>query len=91
MILIVLGTNIFLIMTHRFDEIKPSHHISKKEVQEMIDLAIKQHNYNASIISMILGSIVLALFLDGLLRLLGIIPPFMGLNVSIIQGIIDKI
>ena len=78
-------------MTHRFDEIKPSHHISKKEVQEMIDLAIKQHNYNASIISMILGTIVLALFLDGLLRLLGIIPPFMGLNVSIIQEIIDKI
>ena len=78
-------------MTHRFDEIKPSHHISKKEVQEMIDLAIKQHNYNASIISMILGTIVLALFLDGLLRLLGIIPPFMGLNVSIIQDIIDII
>tara|TARA_X000001036_G_scaffold196395_1_gene185056 strand:- start:37 stop:282 length:246 start_codon:yes stop_codon:yes gene_type:complete len=78
-------------MTHRFDEIKPSHHISKEEVQEMIDLAIKQHNYNASIISMILGTIVLALFLDGLLRLLGIIPPFMGLNVSIIQDIIDII
>jgi len=78
-------------MTHRFDEIKPSHHISKKEVQEMIDHAIKQHNYNASIISMILGTIVLALFLDGLLRLLGIIPPFMGLNVSIIQEIIDII
>ena len=78
-------------MTHRFDEIKPSHHISKKEVQEMIDLAIKQHNYNASIISMILGTIVLALFLDGLLRLLGIIPPFMHIDVNILDRIADRV
>ena len=42
-------------------------------------------------LGLVLVLIVLALFLDGLLRLLGIIPPFMGLNVSIIQEIIDKI
>ena len=60
-------------------------------MQEMIDAAIKQHNHTASIISAILGTIVLALFLDGLLRLLGIVPPFMGIDISIIKGIVEKI
>ena len=78
-------------MTHRFDEIKPSHTISKHEVEVMIAAAIKQHNHNASIISMILGTIVLALFLDGLLRLLGIVPPFMGIDIDIIKGIVERI
>jgi len=78
-------------MTHRFDEIKPSHTISKHEVEVMIAAAIKQHNHNASIISMILGTIVLALFLDGLLRLLGIVPPFMGIDIDIIKGIVEKL
>ena len=78
-------------MTHRFDEIKPSHTISKYEVEVMIAAAIKQHNHNASIISMILGTIVLALFLDGLLRLLGIVPPFMGIDIDIIKGIVEKL
>ena len=78
-------------MTHRFDEIKPSHTISKHEVEVMIAAAIKQHNHNASIISMILGTIVLALFLDGLLRLLGIVPPFLGIDIEIIKGIVERI
>ena len=78
-------------MTHRFDEIKPSHTVSKHEVEVMIAAAIKQHNHNASIISMILGSIVLALFLDGLLRLLGIVPPFLGIDIDIIKGIVESI
>lgn len=78
-------------MTHRFDEIKPSHTISKHEVEVMIAAAIKQHNHNASIISMILGTIVLALFLDGLLRLLGIVPPFLGIDIDIIKGIVEKL
>ena len=78
-------------MTHRFDEIKPSHTISKHEVEVMIAAAIKQHNHNASIISMILGTIVLALFLDGLLRLLGIVPPFLGIDIDIIKGIVESI
>ena len=67
------------------------HYPTKDEVQEMIDAAIKQHNHTASIISAILGTIVLALFLDGLLRLLGIVPPFMGIDISIIKGIVEKI
>ena len=40
---------------------------------------------------MILGLICLALFDDGLLRILGIIPPFMDLDVNVIDDIIDKV
>jgi len=49
--------------------------VSRFEVQEMIDAAIRQHNRNASIISMCVGWVVLALFAEGLLRLIGVIPP----------------
>jgi len=49
--------------------------ITRSEVQEMIDAAIRQHNRNASIISMCVGWVVLALFAEGLLRLVGVIPP----------------
>lgn len=49
--------------------------ISRSEVQEMIDAAIRRHNRNASIISMCVGWVVLALFAEGLLRLVGVIPP----------------
>jgi len=49
--------------------------VSRSEVQEMIDAAIRQHNRNASIISMCVGWVVLALFAEGLLRLIGVIPP----------------
>ena len=49
--------------------------ITRSEVQEMIDDAIRKHNRNASIISMCVGWIVLALFAEGLLRLIGVIPP----------------
>jgi hypothetical protein len=45
------------------------------EVQEMIDVAIRRHNRNASIISMCVGWVILALFAEGLLRLIGVIPP----------------
>jgi VIT1/CCC1 family predicted Fe2+/Mn2+ transporter len=51
--------------------------ISRSEVQEMIDAAIRQHNRNASIISMCVGWVVLALFAEGLLRLIGVIPPLL--------------
>ena len=71
-------------MSHRLDEIKPPHHITKQEVQEMIDAAIRKHNRNASIISMCVGWVVLALFAEGLLRLIGVIPPiFPWLNLTI--------
>ena len=62
-------------MSHRIDEIKPPHYVTKEECQEMIDDAIRKHNRNASIISMCVGWVVLALFSEGLLRLIGVIPP----------------
>ena len=42
----------------------------------MIDDAIRRHNRNASIISMCVGWVVLALA-EGLLRLIGVIPPLL--------------
>ena len=59
-------------MMHEHEEF-----ITRSEVQEMIDAAIRQHNRNASIISMCVGWVVLALFAEGLLRLIGVIPPLM--------------
>jgi len=58
--------------------------ISRTEVQEMIDAAIRRHNRNASIISMCVGWVVLALFAEGLLRLVGAIPPILPwLNITL--------
>lgn len=51
---------------------------TRSEVQEMIDDAIRKHNRNASIISMCVGWAVLALFAEGLLRLIGVIPPLIS-------------
>ena len=75
---------------------------TKKEVDDMIAAALEEaraideksmadHNFKATIISMILGFICLALFLDGLLRILGIIPPFMDLDVNVIDDITEKV
>ena len=49
-------------------------YVTRSEVQGMIDDAIRRHNRNASIISMCVGWVVLALFAEGLLRLIGVIP-----------------
>ena len=58
--------------------------ITRSEAQEMIDAAIRRHNRNASIISMCVGWVVLALFAEGLLRLIGVIPPlFPWLNITL--------
>ena len=83
---------------------------SKEEVDALIADAVKEavaeasrideesmakHNRDATVISMILGFTTLALFVDGLLRMLGIIPPFMDLDVNILDkietDIIDRI
>ena len=83
---------------------------TKEEVDVLIENAVKEaveeavkideasmakHNRDATVISMILGFTTLALFVDGLLRMLGIIPPFMDLDVNILDkietDIIDKI
>jgi len=52
-------------------------YVTRTEVKEMIDAAIRRHNRNASIISMCVGWVVLALFAEGLLRLVGVIPPLL--------------
>ena len=83
---------------------------SKAEVDVLIDAAVEKavaearrideesmakHNRDATVISMILGFTTLALFVDGLLRMLGIISPFMDLEVNILDkietDIIDKV
>ena len=83
---------------------------SKEEVDALIADAVKEavaeatrideesmakHNRDATVISMILAFTTLALFVDGLLRMLGIIPPFMDLDVNILDkietDIIDKV
>ena len=83
---------------------------TKEEVKILLEAAVKEavdearridnesmskHNREATVISMILGFTTLALFVDGLLRMLGIIPPFMHLDVNILDkietDIIDRI
>ena len=66
-----------------------------EEARRIDEASMAKHNREATIISMILGFTCLALFVDGLLRMLGIIPPFMHLDVNILDrietDIIDKI
>ena len=75
---------------------------TKAEVDSMIVFAVEEarrideasmakHNREATIISMILGFTTLALFVDGLLRILGIIPPFMHIDVNIIDTITERV
>jgi hypothetical protein len=64
-------------MSHRMNQLSPEHYVTKNQCQEMIDAAIRKHNRNASIISMCVGWVVLALFAEGLLRLVGAIPPLL--------------
>ena len=83
---------------------------TKDEVDALLDAAVEKavaearrideesmakHNRDATVISMILGFTTLALFVDGLLRMLGIIPPFMDLDVNILDkietDIIDRV
>jgi len=61
------------------------------EARAIDEASMADHNFKATIISMILGFICLALFVDGLLRILGIIPPFMDLDVNVIDDIIEKV
>ena len=62
-----------------------------EEARRIDEASMAQHNREATIISMILGFTCLALFVDGLLRILGIIPPFMHLDVNIIDKITDRV
>ena len=61
------------------------------EARRIDEESMRKHNRDATIISMILGFTCLALFVDGLLRILGIIPPFAGLDVNVIDDIVEKV
>jgi AAA15 family ATPase/GTPase len=65
------------------------------EAKKIDEESMAKHNRDATVISMILGFTTLALFVDGLLRMLGIIPPFMDLDVNILDkietDIIDRV
>ena len=82
-------------------EILPHLCYTKEEVDLLIKAAVDEaraideasmakHNREATVISMILGFTTLALFIDGLLRILGIVPPFMHIDVNILDDIADK-
>jgi len=66
-----------------------------EEAKRIDEESMAKHNRDATVISMILGFTTLALFVDGLLRMLGIIPPFMDLDVNILDkietDIIDRV
>ena len=62
-----------------------------EEARRIDEASMAKHNREATVISMILGFTALALFVDGLLRILGIIPPFMHLDVNIIDRITDRV
>ena len=79
---------------------------SKVEVDVLIDAAVEKavaearkideesmakHNRDATVLSMILGFTTLALFVEGLLRMLGIVPPFLHIDVNILERIIDRV
>ena len=58
-----------------------------EEAKKIDEESMAKHNRDATVISMILGFTTLALFVDGLLRMFGIIPPFLDLNVNILDKI----
>ena len=66
-----------------------------EEAKKIDEEAMATHNRDATVISMILGFTTLALFVDGLLRMLGIIPPFMEIDINILDkietDIIDRV
>jgi len=70
---------------------EPTQTFTREECEEMIEFAINQHNRNAGMISMALGFAFIALFADGLFRVLGLIPPFLGIDVSVVQDVVDKL
>ena len=61
------------------------------EARAIDEKSMADHNFKATIISMILGFTCLALFLDGTLRLLGIIPPFMDIDISIVDEVVERV
>lgn len=62
-----------------------------EEARRIDEESMRKHNRDATVISMILGFTTLALFVDGLLRLLGVIPPFMQIDIDLLDKIVDRV
>ena len=62
-----------------------------EEARRIDEASMTKHNREATVISMVLGFTALALFVDGLLRILGIIPPFMDIDVNILDKIVERV
>ena len=66
-----------------------------EEAKKIDEESMAKHNRDATVISMILGFTTLARCVDGLLRMLGIIPPFMEIDINILDkietDIIDRV
>ena len=61
------------------------------EARKIDEASMAKHNRDATVISMILGFTALALFVDGLLSLLGIIPPFMEIDIDVLDKIVERV
>ena len=77
------------------DAVKEAVAEAVEEAKKIDEESMAKHNRDATVISMILGFTTLALFVDGLLRMLGIIPPFMEIDINILDkietDIIDRV
>mgnify|MGYP001298943317 FL=1 len=56
-----------------------------EEIQDMIDDAMDRHVKTSTVISATLGFTMLGLYTEGLLRLVGIINPFMGIDINLMH------
>ena len=65
--------------------------VAVAEAQRIDEESMRKHNRDATVLSMILGFTALALFVDGLLRLLGIIPPFMHIDIDVLDRIVERV
>ena len=77
--------------TYTKDEVDALIQYAIDEARKIDEASMAKHNRDATVISMILGFTTLALFVDGLLRLLGIIPPFMEVDINLLDKIVDRV
>lgn len=79
-------------MSNRLLKVNPPPvYITKRECERLIEDAIRQHNRNASIISVFLGIMFFALFAEGFFRVIGMIPPFMGIDVNVVKEVVEQL
>ena len=77
--------------TYTTEEVDALIKYASDEARKIDEESMRKHNRDATVISMILGFTALALFVDGLLRLLGIIPPFMEIDIDVLDKIVERV